>query len=316
MLSARVAAPILRLAQLWQDFQQVRISVHRLGDILNAQPEPSAGAGRGSAGRLRGDIELTGVNFRYRTDGPLVLQQLDVKIPSGQVIGIVGPSGSGKSTIAKLIQRAYVPESGRVLVDGVDIALIDPAQLRRQIGIVLQENVLFTGTVRENIALADPGMEFDRVVAAAKLAGAHEFIVEMPYGYDTQLGERGSNLSGGQRQRIAIARALVNSPSILIFDEATSALDAESERVIQQNMREMAQGRTVIIIAHRLSALRFADRILTIERGHIVEDGSHDDLVDRNGRYAGLFREQSVARDRRRRSARAQRPSSFPPRSR
>ena len=296
MLSARVAAPILRLAQLWQDFQQVRISVHRLGDILNAQPEPSAGAGRGSAGRLRGDIELTGVNFRYRTDGPLVLQQLDVKIPSGQVIGIVGPSGSGKSTIAKLIQRAYVPESGRVLVDGVDIALIDPAQLRRQIGIVLQENVLFTGTVRENIALADPGMEFDRVVAAAKLAGAHEFIVEMPYGYDTQLGERGSNLSGGQRQRIAIARALVNSPSILIFDEATSALDAESERVIQQNMREMAQGRTVIIIAHRLSALRFADRILTIERGHIVEDGSHDDLVDRNGRYAGLFREQSVAR--------------------
>jgi subfamily B ATP-binding cassette protein HlyB/CyaB len=137
-------------------------------------------------------------------------------------------------------------------------------------------------------------MDFDRVVAAAKLAGAHDFIVEMPYGYDTQLGERGSNLSGGQRQRIAIARALVNSPSILIFDEATSALDAESERVIQQNMREMAKGRTVIIIAHRLSALRYADRILTIERGRIVEDGSHDDLVDRNGRYAGLFREQSV----------------------
>jgi subfamily B ATP-binding cassette protein HlyB/CyaB len=161
---------------------------------------------------------------------------------------------------------------------------------------VLQDNVLFTGTVRENIALADPGMEFERVVAAARLAGAHEFIVEMPYGYDTELGERGSNLSGGQRQRIAIARALVNSPSILIFDEATSALDAESERVIQQNMREMSTGRTVIIIAHRLSALRFADRILTIERGRIVEDGSHDDLVDRNGRYAGLFREQSVAR--------------------
>ena len=296
MLSARVAAPILRLAQLWQDFQQVRLSVHRLGDILNAQPEPSAGAGRGSAGRLRGDIELTGVNFRYRTDGPLVLQQLDLRIPAGQVVGIVGPSGSGKSTIAKLIQRAYVPESGRVLVDGVDIALIDPAQLRRQIGIVLQDNVLFTGTVRENIALADPGIEFERVVAAARLAGAHEFIVEMPYGYDTELGERGSNLSGGQRQRIAIARALVNSPSILIFDEATSALDAESERVIQQNMREMSTGRTVIIIAHRLSALRFADRILTIERGRIVEDGSHDDLVDRNGRYAGLFREQSVAR--------------------
>ncbi|MEO8836249.1 MAG: type I secretion system permease/ATPase [Caldimonas sp.] len=296
MLSARVAAPILRVAQLWQDFQQVRISVHRLGDILNAQPEPSAGAGRGSAGRLRGDIELSGVNFRYRTDGPLILQQLDLEIPAGQVIGIVGPSGSGKSTIAKLIQRAYVPESGRILVDGIDIALIDPAQLRRQIGIVLQENVLFTGTVRDNIALSDPGMDLDRVVAAARLAGAHDFIAEMAYGYDTQLGERGSNLSGGQRQRVAIARALVNSPSILVFDEATSALDAESERVIQQNMREMAAGRTVIIIAHRLSALRFADRILTVERGRIVEDGSHDELVRRNGRYAGLFREQTVAR--------------------
>jgi ATP-binding cassette, subfamily B, bacterial HlyB/CyaB len=296
MLSARVAAPILRLAQLWQDFQQVRLSVQRLGDILNAQPEPSAGAGRGSAGRLRGDIELSGVNFRYRTDGPLVLQQLDLKIPAGQVIGIVGPSGSGKSTLAKLVQRAYVPESGRVLVDGIDIALIDPAQLRRQIGIVLQENVLFTGTVRDNIALSDPGMDLERVVAAAKLAGAHDFVVEMAYGYDTQLGERGSNLSGGQRQRIAIARALVNSPSILIFDEATSALDAESERIIQQNMREMAAGRTVIIIAHRLSALRYADRILTIERGRIVEEGSHDELIRRNGRYAGLFREQSVAR--------------------
>jgi ATP-binding cassette, subfamily B, bacterial HlyB/CyaB len=296
MLSARVAAPILRLAQLWQDFQQVRLSVQRLGDILNAQPEPSAGAGRGSAGRLRGDIELSGVNFRYRTDGPLVLQQLDLKIPAGQVIGIVGPSGSGKSTLAKLVQRAYVPESGRVLVDGIDIALIDPAQLRRQIGIVLQENVLFTGTVRDNIALSDPGMDLERVVAAAKLAGAHDFVVEMAYGYDTQLGERGSNLSGGQRQRIAIARALVNSPSILIFDEATSALDAESERIIQQNMREMAAGRTVIIIAHRLSALRYADRILTIERGRIIEEGSHDELIRRNGRYAGLFREQSVAR--------------------
>ncbi len=294
MFAARVGAPILRLAHLWQDFQQVRLSVHRLGDILNVSPEPSAGAGRGSLNQLQGDIEFDNVGFRYRHDGPQVLQQVSLQIPAGQIIGIVGPSGSGKSTFAKLIQRAYVPESGRVMIDGVDIALIDPAQLRRQIGIVLQDNVLFTGTVRDNIALADPGMDLDQVVAAAKLAGAHDFILELPYGYDSLLGERGSNLSGGQRQRLAIARALVNSPSILIFDEATSALDAESERVIQDNMREMSKGRTVLIIAHRLSALRFADRIITLERGRIVEDGGHRELLERNGRYAGLYREQNA----------------------
>jgi subfamily B ATP-binding cassette protein HlyB/CyaB len=177
-------------------------------------------------------------------------------VPAGQIVGIVGPSGSGKSTVTKLVQRLYVPESGRVLVDGMDLAMADPAWLRRQIGVVLQENVLFNRSVRENIALADPAMSMERVIAAASLAGAHEFILELSEGYDTIVGERGSTLSGGQRQRIAIARALITDPRILIFDEATSALDYESERVIQQNMNEIAKGRTVLVIAHRLSTVR------------------------------------------------------------
>jgi ATP-binding cassette, subfamily B, bacterial HlyB/CyaB len=212
------------------------------------------------------------------------------------VVGIVGPSGSGKSTIAKLIQRLHLPESGRVLIDGFDTALLDPAWLRRQIGVVLQENILFNRTVRENIALVDPALPFEQVVAAARLAGAHAFISRMPHGYDTPIGERGISLSGGQRQRIAIARALIADPRILIFDEATSALDYESECVIQANMREIVQGRTVIIIAHRLSTVRSADRILTIDEGAVVEDGPHDQLISNNGRYASLYRIQSTGR--------------------
>jgi ATP-binding cassette, subfamily B, bacterial HlyB/CyaB len=214
-------------------------------------------------------------------------------VPAGQLVGIVGPSGSGKSTLAKLVQRLYVPESGRVLVDGVDLAQVDPAWLRRQIGVVLQDNVLFNRSVRDNIALADPAMPTERVIAAAKLAGAHDFVLELPEAYDTIVGERGSSLSGGQRQRIAIARALISDPRILIFDEATSALDYESERMVQHNMAQIAEGRTVFVIAHRLSALRMADRIITIERGRLIEDGAHDELIKTGGRYATLYRLQA-----------------------
>jgi ATP-binding cassette, subfamily B, bacterial HlyB/CyaB len=189
--------------------------------------------------------------------------------------------------------RKDVPESGRVLIDGVDLSVVDVTWLRRQIGVVLQENVLFNRSIRDNIALADPGLPMDRVIAAAELAGAHEFILELPQGYDTMVGERGASLSGGQRQRIAIARALITDPRILIFDEATSALDYESERIIQDNMRRIAQGRTVLIIAHRLSTIRRADRIVTIERGRVVEDGVHDELIRLGGRYASLHRLQA-----------------------
>ena len=293
ILASRVSGPVLRLAQMWQDFHQARLSVARLGDILNTPAEPTFSAGRAALPAIRGDVVFEHVKFRYRVDGPEVLHDVSFDIPAGQVVGIVGPSGSGKSTLAKLVQRLYVPESGRVLVDGVDLTMVDSSWLRRQLGVVLQENILFNRTIRDNIALAEPGMPIDRVIAAAKLAGAHDFILELSHGYDTIVEERGSSLSGGQRQRIAIARALLCEPRIVIFDEATSALDYESERIIQQNMSQIASGRTVLIVAHRLSTVRYADRILTLDRGRLVEDGTHDDLIRTGGRYANLYRLQS-----------------------
>ncbi|OKO75827.1 type I secretion system permease/ATPase [Bradyrhizobium sp. NAS96.2] len=293
MFSSRVSAPVLRLAQLWQDFHQARLSVARLGDILNTPAEQTFNPGRAVPPPIKGQVTLEHVSFRYRVDGPEVLHEININIPAGQVVGIVGPSGSGKSTFTKLVQRLYVPEKGRVLVDGVDLAMVDPAWLRRQVGVVLQENVLFNRSVRENIALADPAAPMQQVIAAAQLAGAHEFILELPEGYDTVVGERGSSLSGGQRQRIAIARALITDPRILIFDEATSSLDYESERVIQDNMSRIVKGRTVFVIAHRLSAVRRTDRIITIDRGRLVEQGSHEELLSTGGRYASLYRLQA-----------------------
>ena len=293
MLAGRVAQPVLRLAQLWQDFHQARLSIARLGDILNAAPEPMFDPSRATLPPIKGEVSFDRVNFRYRPDMSLALQDVSLKVQSGQVIGIVGPSGSGKSTLTKLIQRLYVPEAGRILIDGIDLTVADVAWLRRQIGTVLQENVLFNRSIRENIALADPGMAMERVIAAAELAGAHEFILALPDGYNTVVGERGASLSGGQRQRIAIARALVTNPRVLIFDEATSALDYESENIIQRNMRKICAGRTVFIIAHRLSAVRHADRIITIEAGRLVEDGSHDELIKKAGRYAMLHQIQA-----------------------
>jgi subfamily B ATP-binding cassette protein HlyB/CyaB len=297
MLAARVSSPVLRLAQMWQDFHQARLSVARLGDILNTMPEPSFSPGRAALPTIRGQVTFEHVNFRYRVDASEVLSNVSFEVSPGQIVGIVGSSGSGKSTLAKLIQRLYVPESGRVLVDGVDLTMVDLAWLRRQIGVVLQENVLFNCSIRENIALADPTMPMERVIAAATLAGAHDFILELPEGYDTIVGERGSSLSGGQRQRVAIARALITDPRILIFDEATSALDYESERTIQQNMKQITAGRTVFTIAHRLSTVRNANRIITIERGRIVEDGNHDELIRSNGRYAKLHYLQAGIHD-------------------
>jgi subfamily B ATP-binding cassette protein HlyB/CyaB len=292
MLSGRVAAPILRLSQLWQDFQQVRISIDRLGDVLNSPAEAEHNPNRASLPPVEGGISFDKVRFRYRPDAPEALRGVSLDIAPGEMLGIVGPSGSGKSTLTKLVQRLYVPEQGRVLVDGVDLALVDPAWLRRQVGVVLQENILFNRTVRDNIALGDSAMPMANVIAAARTAGAHEFILKLPYAYDTQIDERGANLSGGQRQRIAIARALIGNPRILILDEATSALDAESEEIIQTNLRQIAQGRTVIIIAHRLSAVRQCDRIITIEAGEITEQGPHGALLAAGGRYASLYAKQ------------------------
>ncbi|MGE4554321.1 MAG: type I secretion system permease/ATPase [Desulfovibrionaceae bacterium] len=294
MMAGRISGPILRLSKVWQDFQQAGVSLQRLGDILNNPIEPGYNPNRSSLPDLKGAVDFESIHFRYRPDGPYVLQDVTLHIRAGETVGIVGRSGSGKSTLTNLVQRLYVPEKGRVLMDGIDLTLVDTAWLRRQVGVVLQENNLFNRSVRDNIALSDPGVSMERIVRAAMLAGAHEFILELPEGYDTLVGEHGSTLSGGQRQRIAIARALLTNPRVLILDEATSALDYESEHILQKNMRAICAGRTVLVIAHRLSTVMRCDRIVVVERGQIVETGTHDQLVNTGGYYAKLWQYQSL----------------------
>lgn len=288
MIAGRVTAPLLKLVQLWQDFQQAGISLQRLGDILDTPPEQCFNPRRSTPAAVQGALTFERVRFRYRPDGPVVIDELSLDVGSGEIIGLVGRSGSGKSTLAKLMQRLYVPEKGRILLDGTDLAMVDGAWLRRNVGVVQQESFLFNRTVRDNIALSNPGIAFERVVQCAQVAGAHEFILDLPQAYDTLIGEQGSNLSGGQRQRIAIARSLLGNPRILIMDEATSALDYESERTVQENMGAISRDRTLIIIAHRLSAVRHCDQIVVLDNGRVVEAGSHEALLAANGYYASL----------------------------
>jgi ATP-binding cassette, subfamily B, bacterial HlyB/CyaB len=289
LISRQLAAPILRMAQVWQDFQSALVAIDHLADIFDS-PVESLGQSSSAPAELSGQIEFRNVSFGYRTELPDAVKNLSLKIRPGEVIGIVGPSGSGKSTLTKLLQRLYEPRSGEILLDGHDIMQLDPSWLRRQLGVVLQENILFNQTVRENIAMARPDMPRSAVLRVARLAGADEFISKLPQGYDTVIEERGANLSGGQRQRLAIARALATNPRILILDEATSALDYESERIIQGNMERIVRGRTVIIIAHRLAAVRGCDRIVGMYDGEIIEMGTHDELIHRrSGLYAHLW---------------------------
>lgn len=292
MLSSRVSNPIMRIVQLYQEFQQVRVSIRRLGDIFKVKPEPSIGELKLELPPIAGKIEFTRVSFRYRANLPEAIKDMSFVIKPGKTVGIVGRSGSGKSTLSKVIQRLYAIESGKITIDGVDITLADPSWLRRQIGVVLQESFLFNGSIKDNILINKPGASMEEVVNAAKIAGAHEFILEFPEGYNTEIGENGTGLSGGQKQRIAIARSLITNPKILIFDEATSALDYESEKIIQENLTSICKGRTVLIIAHRLSTLRDADYIMALDKGSLIEYDTHKNLLDKKGLYNHLYTQQ------------------------
>jgi len=292
LLSGLVSQPLLRLARLWQDFQKVRVSIDGVGDILNTMTEDFDQPKGARQPTLRGDVEFENVCFRYLNNGPRILNELSLKVPAGQMLGVVGPSGAGKSTLTKLVQRLYFPKTGRLLIDNADLRLADPAWLRRQVSVVMQESYLFNLSIRDNIALVDPGVSIQRVIKAATMADAHDFIMALPEGYDTIVDERGGSLSVGQRQRIAIARAFLTNPRILIFDEAMSALDYESERIIQRNLRKIASRCTVLIITQRVSALRDCSRIITIEAGVVTEDGAHAELLKSGGYYAGLWQAQ------------------------
>lgn len=292
MLSGRVSGPVLRLVQLWQEYQQASLSVKRIGDIFNTAPEPILNTTQTAMPKINGRIEFDKVRFRYNIEGSEVIKGMSFAIEPGTIVGVVGRSGSGKSTISKLIQRLYIPEGGKITIDGMDISLVNPVMLRTQIGVVLQENFMFNGTVAENISIHFPTASMEQIIKSAQIAGAHDFILELPNGYSTIIGEKGMGLSGGQKQRVAIARAILANPRILIFDEATSALDYESESIIQHNLKEICKGRTVLIIAHRLSTLKEAQKIMVIDKGSLVEYDTHKNLMAKNGLYSHLYNQQ------------------------
>jgi len=292
MLSGRVVHPLVQIVGLVHEYQETGLSIRMLGEIMNRPVEGRAGAG-GLQPPIRGRIEFEEVTFRYAPQGAPAINRLSFAIPPGKVIGIVGRSGSGKTTLTRLMQGLYPIQEGVIRVDGVDSREIDLAHLRRNIGVVLQDNFLFRGTVRENIALTRPGAAFEEIVAAAKLSGADEFIERLAQGYDTMLEENGANLSGGQKQRLAIARALLPQPRILILDEAASSLDPESEAIFLRNLGLLVKGRTVIIVSHRLSTLVSADAIVVMQRGVIVDAGPHPDLLKRCKIYSQLWDQQT-----------------------
>lgn len=284
MFAGQFSAPIMRLVGLWNEFQQALLSIDRLGDILNTPTEQTTNKPI-TLNQINGEIKFDNVNFRYTPNSNLVLKDINFTIKPNTSVGIVGRSGSGKSTITKLIERLYIQTSGAIYIDSIDIRHLNPYILRQNIGVVLQDNYLFSGTIKENISMSATGASMKDIIRVAKISGAHDFISELDSGYDTQVGERGSSLSGGQKQRIAIARALLNNPKILIFDEATSALDYESESIITNNLKEIKKDKTFIIIAHRLSTVKDCDIILVMDKGEIVERGTHNQLMSIDGGY-------------------------------
>lgn len=293
MFANQFSAPIMRLVSLWNELQQAILSVDRLGDILNTPQEQTTNKPI-SLNQVSGNIKFDNVSFKYSPNSNYVLNNLSFNLQANKSIGIVGRSGSGKSTITKLIERLYIPNEGSIYIDGIDLRHLNPYVLRSNLGVVLQENYLFSGSIKENISLSKPSASMQEIINVCKIAGAHDFISELSAGYDTLVGERGSALSGGQRQRIAIARALLHNPRVLIFDEATSALDYESEKIITSNLSLIKQNKTFIIIAHRLSTVKDCDEILVLDKGNLVECGNHTKLMELNGYYAHLYKQQNL----------------------
>ncbi len=293
IISGYVTAPLLRLAQLWQNFQETALSLERLSDILD-HPREAEEQGRNQIQMpdIQGHVRYEGVSFRFAASGPLQLANVSLDFPAGKFVGIVGQSGSGKSTLMKLLPRLYEAESGRILIDKYDIGKVELYSLRQQVGIVPQDSLLFEGTVQENISLTRPNADTEAIIEASRIACAHDFVMDLPLGYNTRVGERGASLSGGQRQRIAIARTILHNPRLLILDEATSALDYDTEKQVCNNLKEWAAGRTVFFITHRLSTIQDSDTILVMDRGAAVEQGTHDELMALKGRYYTLFQQQ------------------------
>jgi len=296
IISGYVTQPLLRLSSIWQNIQELRVSFERLADVVDT-PEESSPADKANIPLppVHGEVEFENVSFSFAPGSPEVLKNVNLHIPQGTFIGVVGQSGSGKSTMMKLLPRLYSPTKGRILVDRYDIDKVELYSLRRQIGIVPQDPLLFSGTISENIALTNPEASSDAIVQAARIAAAHDFIMELPNGYSTSVGERGASLSGGQRQRIAIARTLLSNPRLLVMDEATSALDYDTERQVCDNLRESLKDSSVFFITHRLSTIRRADQIVMMHQGAIVETGTHEELMALKGRYYALYRQQEAS---------------------
>ena len=293
MFAGQFSAPIMRLVGLWNEFQQALLSVDRLGDILNT-PKEQENDNAITLGEIKGGVKFDNVSFKYPPNSPTVLQNFSLEVKPSTSIGIVGRSGSGKSTLTRLLQRLYYANEGAICIDGVDIRHMNPSWLRQNIGVVLQDSYLFSGSVKENIAYAYPSASMDLILQASRVSGADEFIGTLPEGYDTLVGERGSSLSGGQKQRIAIARAILTNPRILIFDEATSALDYESEKIISNNLAAIKKNRTVFIVAHRLSTVRECNEIIVLDKGRLIERGDHESLMKQRGYYYFLNRQQET----------------------
>ena len=292
MLAAQAVGPLIRIFTLWPQIQGTAFSLNAIGDILHANMEPVLIPAHPQE-IMHGAIEVQDVSFRYRLDLPLALEHITFSVKAGEKVGIVGRSGSGKSTLASLIEKIYFPSAGVIKIDGRDLQETEYPWIRKQMGVVMQDNYLFDGSIRDNIAAGRPAASMGEVMRAAQLAGAHDFILELDEGYDTRVGERGAGLSGGQRQRIAIARALLTDPRILIFDEATSALDYESEREVMKNIEAIGGDRTMLIIAHRLSTVAHCDKILVIDRGKLVEQGTPQELLKQGGIFANLWKQQN-----------------------